>query len=130
MLLRENLDIDVYGTLDKPVHAINVNEYIKKIKSKNYDSVLAVDACLSTFKNQGTVEVREGPITPGKGIGKILPEVGDFSIIGIVDTSEKEFHDLVQDTRLSLIYEMAETISKGIITAIDMNEIKSEACLT
>lgn len=123
MLMKENLAIDVFGTLDKPVHAVNINEYIKLIRSKNYDNIIAIDACLSSKKNQGIVEVRNGPITPGKGIGKLLPEIGDLSIIGIVDSSDKEFYNLVQDTRLSLIYEMSEVITEGIITAMNINNI-------
>ena len=118
----KNFAADIYGTLDKPVHAMNINDYIKTLRKKNYDYIIAIDACLSNKKNQGVIEVREGPITPGKGIGKFLPEIGDVSIIGVVDSSEKEFHDLVQDTRLSLIYEMAETICEGIITAVKMND--------
>lgn len=121
MLSKENLTIDIYGTLEKPVHAINIGDYIKNIKKKNYDKIIAIDACLSNKKNQGIIEVREGPITPGKGIGKILPEIGDLSIIGVVDSSDREFHDLVQDTRLSLIYEMAEKICEGIVTGFNMN---------
>ena len=121
LLLKENFEGPIYGTLDKPVHAMNINEYIKTLKKKNYDSIIAIDACLSNKKNQGIIEVREGSITPGKGIGKFLPEIGDISIIGVVDSSDKEFHDLVQDTRLSLIYEMAEIICEGIILASDMN---------
>lgn len=120
MLSKENLNIDIYGTLDKPVHAMNISDYIKIIKRKNYDKVIAIDACLSNKKNQGVIEVREGAITPGKGIGKILPEIGDLSIIGVVDSSERDFHDLVQDTRLSLIYEMSEVICEGIVTALNM----------
>lgn len=123
MLSRGNLDIDIYGTLDKPVHALNLDEYIKKIKSKNYKNIIAIDACLSSQKKQGVIEVREGSLTPGKGIGKFLPDIGDISIIGIVDSSEKEFHDLVQDTRLSLIYDMAEVISEGISTAVNINRM-------
>jgi len=131
MLTKENLPIDIYGTLDKPVHAININEYVNTIKSKGYDNVIAIDACLSSKKSQGIVEVREGPITPGKGIGKLLPEIGDFSIIGIVDSSDKDFYNLVQDTRLSFIYEMSEVITEGILTAINMTNMASEkeACI-
>ncbi|MFA9424507.1 MAG: spore protease YyaC [Sedimentibacter sp.] len=121
LLLKENFNGDIYGTLNNPVHAMNINEYIKTLKKKNYDKIIAIDACLSNKKNQGIIEIREGPITPGKGIGKFLPEIGDVSIIGVVDTSEKEFHDLVQDTRLSIIYEMAEIICDGIIVATKAN---------
>lgn len=121
LLAKENFAGDIYGTLDKPVHAMNINDYIKTLKKKNYDNIIAIDACLSNKKNQGIIEVREGPITPGKGIGKFLPEIGDISIIGVVDSSDKEFHDLVQDTRLSLVYEMAEIICEGIIIALKVN---------
>jgi len=100
---------------------MNISEYIKMIQKKNYDKIIAIDACLSNKKNQGIIEVRDGPITPGKGIGKLLPEIGDISIIGVVDSSDREFHDLVQDTRLSLIYEMAEVICEGIAAGINMS---------
>jgi len=128
MLSKENLDIDIYGTLENPVHAKNLIENIKIIKNKNYDKIIAIDACLSNNKNLGIIEAREGPITPGKGIGKILPEVGDLSIIGIVNSSNKEFHDLVQETRLSLIYEMAEVICEGIVLAVNMNYLSENDC--
>lgn len=123
MLMKNDIHIDVYGTLDKPVHAINLNESIDAIKRKNYRNILAVDACLSSKKAKGILEVRNSPITPGKGIGKMLPDVGDVSIIGIVDSSDKEFYSLVQETRLSLVYQMAEIITEGIIIAIKMNGV-------
>jgi putative sporulation protein YyaC len=124
MLLKKKINIDVYGTLDKPVHALNLNEYARRIKSMNYENILAIDACLSSKKNQGLLEVRNEPITPGKGIGKNLPDIGNFSIIGIVDSSDRNFCDLVQETRLSFIYEMSEVICEGVVNATSMNEVK------
>lgn len=121
LLMKENINIDIYGTLQKPVHAINISEYVKNLEKKDYDCIIAVDACLSNRKNQGIIEVRKGSITPGKGIGKILPKIGDVSVIGIVDSSDREFHDLLQDTRLSFIYDMAEVICKGLLNAYIMN---------
>lgn len=123
MLSKENLAIDIYGTLDEPVHAINISDYIKIIESKKYKNIVAIDACLSTKKNQGIIEVRNGPITPGKGIGKLLPEIGNVSVIGIVDSSDKEFQNLIHDTRLSFIYEMSEVITHGILTAMSINDL-------
>jgi putative sporulation protein YyaC len=122
LLSKKNLKIDIYGTLDKPVQAMNLEEYIKKINLKNYDNILAIDACLSCTKEQGIIEIRKGPVTPGKGIGKILSPIGDFSIIGVDGSSETEFSEIVQQTRLSLVYNMAEIITEGIVTAIQMRE--------
>lgn len=126
MLSKKNISIDIYGTLEKPVHAINLVDCIKNIKIKNYKNVLAIDACLSTRKSQGIIEVRNAPINPGKGIGKILPEIGTTSIIGIVDSSDKEFYKLIQETRLSFIYEMAEVITEGILISTYINKSKED----
>lgn len=127
MLAKEEIPLDIYGTLDQPVHAMNLYDYVKIIKNKNYDNIVAIDACLSNKKNQGVIEIREGSITPGKGIGKMLPEIGDISIIGIVDSSDRDFHELVQETRLSLIYEMAEIICEGIVNSVCMNATFDES---
>lgn len=119
MLTKNNICIDVYGTLAEPVHAMNIVARLKKINEKNYTTVIAIDACLSNRKEQGIIEVREQPLTPGKGIGKSLPGIGDISIIGVMDTSDKDFNDLIQDTRLSMVYAMAEVITTGIINAVN-----------
>ena len=119
MLTKNNVCVDVYGTLDKPVHGMNMVERLKEIKQKNYKTVLAIDACLSNKVSQGTIEVRERSITPGKGIGKFLPEIGDISIVGITGTSDKNLDELIEDTRLSMVYEMAEVITAGIMNAVN-----------
>lgn len=125
MLLKKNIVLDIYGTLDKPVHAINLHENINIIQNKDYYNILAIDACLSSRKSQGIIEIRDGAITPGKGIGKTLPDIGDVSIIGIVESTDKEFQNLVKEIRLSFIYEMAEIIAECIATAAKINGIQS-----
>ena len=118
MLIKSGVEIDVYGTLENPIHAINLNERLREVYSKNYDNILAIDACLSNKKIQGVIEIRDKPITPGKGIGKYLSEVGDFSIVGVIDAKDKEFQSLLQETRLSFVYEMAEVVTDGILKAV------------
>lgn len=117
-LLKEgNAAIDVYGTLNEPIHALNIARYVNILKGKNYDKIIAIDACLSNRLAIGSIELKEDSIKPGKGLGKILPEIGDYSIVGIVETSGKEFHELAQDTRLSLVYDMSKIIVKSILLA-------------
>ncbi|ERM93237.1 spore protease YyaC [Caldanaerobacter subterraneus] len=105
----------VYGTLKNPVHAINLEENLRYIKKKHpYSKIIAVDASLGEEENIGKISIKKSPIHPGKGVGKILPPVGDLSIVGIVDS----FHakDL-NSIRLGFIYEIAETIANGILIA-------------
>ncbi len=119
MLTKNGICLDVYGTLENPVHGMNVAERTREIKQKNYKTVIAIDACLSNKTEQGIIEVRERPIRPGKGIGKSLPEIGDISIIGITGTSDKNIDELIENTRLSEVYEMAEVITAGILNAVN-----------
>lgn len=121
MLTKRNIGYDVYGTLDDPIHAMNIDEKLSLINSKKYDFVIAIDACLSQKRRQGIIEIKEGPIYPGKGIGKVLPQIGDLSVIGIVEKTGKEFHSLMQESSLCLIYDMAEAIVTSIEVAIDVN---------
>jgi putative sporulation protein YyaC len=122
LLSKMDIGVDVYGTLINPVHAMNVSTRLKEIQNKNYDTIIAIDACLSNKKNIGIIELREGSLTPGKGVGKFLPEVGDISIIGVMDSSDKDFHNLIQETRLSTVYEMAEVITEGILNAVSYSD--------
>lgn len=127
LLKEKGVPIDVYGTLNDPVHALNVAGIGSTI-SKKYSTVIAIDACLSNKRDIGTIECREGHINPGKGIGKDLPNIGDFSIFGIID-KDRAFTDLVQDCRLSLAYNMANVIAGGISLAVKESEFNREAAL-
>lgn len=111
------INIDVYGTLDDPVHALNIPSKLEEIYNKDYDRIIAIDACLSAKSSQGTIEIRKDSVSPGKGVGKTLPKIGDYSIIGVVDTTGKDFNDLIESSHLSLLYNMARTIAIGIYIA-------------
>ena len=86
MLKNSDFKYPVYGTLDNPIHALNIYESIDQIEEKHPNSeFLAIDACLGSINNIGNIQIRKGPILPGKGVGKKLPQVGSHSIVGIVD---------------------------------------------
>lgn len=115
MLKEANISLNVYGTLESPIHAKNVEERMNEIKEnhKGY-KILAVDACLGSPEDIGNINLRELPIFPGKGAGKTLPSVGDASIIGIVDQVEGDIFSL-RKIRLNFVMNMAKTISKALI---------------
>ena len=107
-LLKENsFPIPIYGTLANPIHALNLEKSIYEIRS--------IDACLGDTNSIGEIHVRDFPIHPGKGVGKMLPDVGDVSIIGIIDSSDNSEFFTSRSIRLNLIFEMAKVISNGLI---------------
>lgn len=108
----------VYGTLDDPVHALNLSDRISYIHSRHPESLLiAIDASLGSRRHQGYITIGNGAIRPGAGAGKSLPEVGDIFITGIVNVSGSFEQLLLQTTRLATIFHMAESISQGILLA-------------
>ncbi|HOJ76645.1 MAG TPA: spore protease YyaC [Bacillota bacterium] len=110
----------VYGTLDEPVHAVNLQETINQI-NQTYKNpfIIAIDACLGRSESVGYISIKEGPLQPGTGVNKDLPAVGDLQIIGIVNIGGFMEYMVLQNTRLSLVMKMAEIISRGIYNSIN-----------
>lgn len=112
---RENLNAYVYGTVSRPVTAKNVELSAKMIEALHPGTpVLAVDAAVGNEGCLGEIKPFSDGIYPGLATGKVLPKIGDYSIIGIVQ--EKSFFDstVFASTRLDLIYEMAGKIARAI----------------
>lgn len=108
-------NVFVYGTLDDPVHAKNLQETLKLI-DKNHSNplIIAIDACLGKMEHIGYITLGEGSIKPGAGVQKELPSVGDLFITGIVNFSGFMDMLVLQNTRLSIVMQMADVISSGI----------------
>ena len=95
-------NIHIYGTLDAPVHALNLESTLSGIKKRHPSAlILAVDASLGSQKHIGYITAGIGPIHPGSGVHKTLPAVGDLYITGILNASGSFEHFLLQTTRLS-----------------------------
>ncbi|MBF8982997.1 spore protease YyaC [Lutibacter sp. B2] len=118
LLKEKNCRFPVYGTLDSPIHAVNLLTSIEAIKETHPNRhILAVDACLGYEHLIGNIHVKKGPIFPGKGVGKNLPGVGQTSIIGIVDKFHGEDCFSIHTIRLNLVTNIAKIIVNSIIRA-------------
>lgn len=107
--------LPVYGTLELPVHALNLDETMEQIhKMHRGHPIIAIDASLGTREHQGYITVGKGSICPGAGVNKALSEVGDLFITGIVGVSGRFSHLSLQTARLSWIISIAEQIAGGI----------------
>jgi putative sporulation protein YyaC len=108
----------VYGTLDDPIHAVNLEDKLKEIKQKHfYPFIIGIDACLGKLKSVGSIQLADGPVKPGAGVNKDLIPVGDIHLTGIVNVSGFMEFFVLQNTRLNLVLKMAKTISNGIYQA-------------
>jgi putative sporulation protein YyaC len=102
-----NNNVKVIGTIHNPVHALNLCNTIEQIEIEN-TLIIAIDACLGKTENIGKIIICDKSILPGSALGKDLPSVGDISIEGIVNASGSLEFMVLQNTRLSTVYDLAE----------------------
>lgn len=126
-LISKNKNIHIYGTLDNPVHAKNLSEYIELINNAFVNPfVIAIDASLGLYSRIGFITVWDGPLKPGAGVNKTLPEIGNIHITGVVNIAGFMEFVLLQNTRLNIVMKMANIISTSIIYSISKLNIKGE----
>ena len=108
-----------YGTVDHPVHAINLEETLNEIyRDFHQPFIVGVDACLGQLSSVGCIQVGYGPVRPGAGVNKQLPPVGDIHVTGIVNVGGFMEYFVLQNTRLSLVMKMAEIISRSLYLSL------------
>ncbi|MFW6022844.1 MAG: spore protease YyaC [Halanaerobiaceae bacterium] len=115
----------VIGNIHNPVHASNLQKFIDKINS-NYINpfIIAIDAGLGKQSSVGYIDVKKGPLKPGTGVNKTLPQVGDMHITGLVNVGGYMEYLVLQSTRLSIVMKMAETITSAL--NLSLSSIRKE----
>lgn len=118
-LLQRGCPIPVYGTLEAPVHALNLHQQCSVILTNHPGSpILAIDASLGPEHCIGSLSLHFCGLQPGLAVNKHLERTGDFSITGI--TSEDSLHPYLslQSARLSTVIKMAEEICTCILSCL------------
>lgn len=114
--LKNNLpDISVFGTLECPVHALNLEGTLETIYER-FDNpfIIAIDASLGVPEHIGYATICSKPLLPGKGVNKKLPAIGNLSITGIVNVAGFPNSILLQSTRLHTVMTLADCIGNAI----------------
>lgn len=107
--------VTVLGTLDKPVHAGNLEASLTWLsRAFRRPLVVAVDACLGRAESVGMLAVGPGSLRPGAGVSKSLPAAGDVYLTGVVNVGGFMEYFVLQNTRLSLVMRMAQVAASGL----------------
>jgi len=116
LLKSKNFPLPVYGTVSDPIHALNIDKKLNEIKLLHpHNNIIGIDACLGDSDGIGEIQARDYPVHPGKGVGKSLPNVGETSIIGIVDSNDNDEIFNSNNIRLNLVLSMAKVITHALI---------------
>lgn len=109
----------LYGNLETPVHAKNLCDVLAEIDAiYSNPFIIAIDACLGSLQNIGKIFIENRPLSPGAAMNKDLPAVGNISITGVVNISGALEFMVLQNTRLFIVMQLADIISKGIYHSI------------
>ncbi|GMA57328.1 putative sporulation protein YyaC [Alicyclobacillus sacchari] len=113
-------NVDVLGTLDEPVHAVNLSATLDKIETiySERPFIIAIDACLGKFDHVGQIAIERGPLRPGAGVKKVLPEFGDLTITGIVNVSGFMEYFVLQNTRLGIVMRMSDIVAQALSSSL------------
>ena len=116
MLKRKNINSYVYGTLEYPITAKEIDYIVTHLKKTHPNSeIIAIDAAVGNEDDVGLIKIANVGLKPGLGVNKKLKSVGTKSIIGIVAEKSLRNFNLFNATRLNLVYRMAEHIANGIV---------------
>ena len=106
----------IYGTLQNPVHAVNLSSILSRINHLHPQAlIIAIDSSLGEKKHLGYVTIGNGALYPGAAVQKDLPPVGDIFITGVVNISGILEYLTLQTTRLATVISLADTITQGIL---------------
>ncbi|HEY8424219.1 MAG TPA: spore protease YyaC, partial [Clostridia bacterium] len=101
----------VYGTLDLPVTAKNLENTLDFIKARHPgQKIWAVDACVGEPKDVGVIKIGSG-LYPGSFLGHNLPRSGHLGITACVASNkDNDF----QTARLGNVFKLADIIAQAI----------------
>ena len=116
--------IHVFGTLEHPIHALNLHETIEFIHNAHINPyIIAVDASLGIHEHIGLITLSSEALRPGKGVNKKLPAIGNLAITGIVNISGFPNSILLQSTRLHIVMVLANCIASALCYAFENSQI-------
>ena len=111
----------IFGTLDSPVHAVNLETCMEQIRTRFPNAVVvAVDASVGAWDQVGYVTLGKGSLKPGLGVRKDLEAVGDLFITGIVGCVQNGDPLMLQSIRLSVVMRLADCISHSLVLGMKL----------
>lgn len=118
----------VIGTLESPLHALNLAERTAHLRGPEPPLVVALDAALGPLDSVGAIHLRPRGVVPGEAVGKSIPSLGEISITATVNVQAGALsNQVLQSTRLHLVHGLADLIAGALLGAVRRLERSSAA---
>lgn len=128
MLVDHFIPYEVFGTLNEPVHALNLKAVLKEIQNTHRHSlVFAIDACLGDIHQIGSLHFNKGAFCPGNAVHQALPPVGDYHLKAVVNHLDPFFPvQSLNGTRLDTVMKLSKKTTALLVNAIERLEEGTE----
>lgn len=109
ILISLGVDAYIYGTTNRPITAINYNDYANAIKVRHADElIIAVDSALGLKKDIGCIKIVRGGVNPGGALKKNLTKIGEIGILAQVGDSKGDALFELMNVPYSHVYSLAK----------------------
>ena len=113
----DKIPYQVIGSLTHPIHALNLKSTAASLKrQKTPFLTIAIDASIGLRETCGSITISNRPLSPGEGVHRVLPRVGNISVTGIVSDETGDSPFQLQNIRLYTVMQMADCIFQGLLT--------------
>ena len=113
-------NIEVYGTVEEPVHFLNAQKYLQIINNKNACTI-AIDSAFASYQNIGDTYVNWGGMEIGKAFQKELYFPANMNIKTVIaekTKNEKENFNGIMQCKNEKIENLSFQVAEGIYSAI------------
>lgn len=88
-LVEAGINAYVYGTLDRPITALNLHRYRKMLAQYHRrDVIVAIDATMGNISDIGTIKLADGGLRPAGAFRSRSAKLGDVGVMAIVGERE------------------------------------------
>ena len=103
----------VYGSTQRQVTAINVDDYTKMIKTRHKeDVIIVIDSALGKSKDIGSIKVTQNGIKPGGAFDKDKERIGDIGILAVVGDADSDRMQQLKDSDESFVARLVDKVTE------------------
>lgn len=113
-------NIEVYGTVEEPVHFLNAKKYLQTINKENA-CIIVIDSAFASYQNIGNTYVNWGGMKLGKAFQKELYFPANMNIKTVIaekTKKEKENFNGIMQCKNEKIENLSFQVAEGIYSAI------------
>ena len=110
-LIEAGVNAYVYGTLDRPITALNLHRYRKMLAMYHRgDVIVTIDATMGNLVDIGSIKLCDGGLRPAGAFKRRSAKLGDVGVMAIVGEREGDMLVQLKVADEAFVAQMAEEV--------------------